>query len=257
MMSEKSFENKTIFILGATSGIGYYLAKHYAKLGANLIIAGRSDQKLHMVHNEIKSATGSIKTEKIDVCDENYVAGAFKNINNWLQNQNSKMDIAINCAGLVKNGEIDTMTNSDFKQMINTNLYGVWLCMKEEIALMKPHKNGSIINIASNIGLHSIRPLMGGYGATKAALTILSQTSALEVLPFNLRVHTLSPGPFDTKLSYRSGEDKKMRDIRIFNSNPSKRVGTLLEIAETIKWLSQSPHYLVGQDIIIDGGASL
>lgn len=256
-MHKSSFDNNTIFILGATSGLGYYLAKHFANLGANLILCGRSKEKLQSIRDELQHMVGTVSIEKMDICDELDVAETFKRIASHLKSQHTKIDLAINCAGIVKIGEMDALSNADFKQMIDTNLYGIWLCMKEEIALMKLHKSGTIINISSNIGLHSIRPLMGGYAATKAALTILSRSAALEVLPYNLRIHTLSPGPFDTNLSYRPGEDKEMRDARIFNSNPSKRVGTLAEMAETIKWLYKSPEYLVGQDIVIDGGASL
>jgi NAD(P)-dependent dehydrogenase (short-subunit alcohol dehydrogenase family) len=123
---------------------------------------------------------------------------------------------------------------------------------------MKMAGGGVIINIGSNVGARIVRPTMGAYAASKAAVSSLTRTAALESIPHGVRINCLCPGPVDTPLSMRPGEDRAARDERIAATNPSKRVASTSEIAATALWLaSDSASYIVGQDVIIDGGASI
>lgn len=252
-MNSSKYEDKKILITGGGSGLGQYLTTMFAKQHAEIFIAGRNEAKLHETAEQSKADQDKLHIIPVDIQDETSVAVMFEII----KSKTDKLDLAINNAGIVQVANIDEMPSDLFQRMMGTNLYGAWLCMKHELQIMKMRKQGTIINIAANIGTHTIKPSMGAYGATKAALTVLTKTAALEALPFNVRVHSISPGPLDTDLSYRKGEDRTARDTRIAAANPSKRVGTLREIYETISWLYTSPAYLVGQDIIVDGGASL
>lgn len=252
-MESRNFTGQTLLITGAGSGLGQHLALDFSALGAQVILAGRDKEKLQFTAGEIEKCHGVAHIISVDVQDESSVRAMMK----ALTDISPKLDLAINAAGVVRAGNIEDTSSEDFILMMRTNFYGVWLCMKEQLSLMKKQSHGTIINISANIGTHTIRPGLGGYGATKAALTVLTKTAALEALPFHVRVHSISPGPLDTHLSYRKGEDKAARDERIHTTNPSGRVGTLAEVSKTIQWLCTSPEYLVGQDIIIDGGASL
>ncbi|WP_279238307.1 SDR family NAD(P)-dependent oxidoreductase [Agrobacterium tumefaciens] len=103
----------------------------------------------------------------------------------------------------------------------------------------------------------SFVPRLGAYAASKAAVSTLSRTAALESVSHGVRINCLCPGPVDTPLSMRPGEDRAARDARVTATNPSRRVASTDEIAAAALWLaSDSASYVVGQDIVIDGGAS-
>jgi len=144
-----------------------------------------------------------------------------------------------------------------FTRLFDVNVTGLLLSMKHEIRAMKATGGGVIINIGSNIGARLVRPTMGAYAASKAAVSSLTRTAALEAISHGIRINCLCPGPVDTPLSIRPGEDRAARDARVAATNPSKRVATTTEIAAAELWLaSADADYIVGQDIVIDGGAS-
>lgn len=252
-MIKNSKEIRSALIVGASSGLGKRIAIDYSQNGYHVHLVGRNESALNEILLNIQSSGGTGSVICADIRNSQEVANAIQTI----LAITPTLDVAINCAGVVRTGAIDEMSDDDFELMLQTNLTGIWHCMKHELKQMKQQKSGTIINISANIGMHTIRPMMSGYGASKAALTVLTQTAALEVLPFNVKVHAISPGPLDTALSYRPGEDQAARDSRIASTNPSKRVGNLVEVSSVCLWLSTCPSYLVGQDIIIDGGASL
>ncbi len=141
---------------------------------------------------------------------------------------------------------------------MSVNTFGLWLSMKHEIRAMKEGSGGVTVNIGSNVGAKLVRSGMGAYAASKAAVSSLTRTAALEALPFGIRINCVCPGPVDTPMSLRPGEDRATRDQRIALTNPSKLVAYPEEIAATVAWLaSTAADYVVGQDIVIDGGASV
>lgn len=242
---------KTVLIIGAGSGVGQQIAIDFANQGAICLLVGRDETNLAKTQALI--AHGQTDIIPTDIRQET----AVKTMMDKIIAKHVTLDIAINCAGVVRTGLINEMVTADFDLMLDTNVKGIWLAMKYQLIQMKKQYSGTIINISANIGIHQIRPELGGYAASKAALTVLTKTAALEALDFNVRVHAISPGPLDTPLSYRFREDKIARDKRISQTNPSKRVGRLEEISQIAQWLYTSPDYMVGQDIVVDGGASI
>ncbi|MBF2716907.1 SDR family oxidoreductase [Agrobacterium vitis] len=248
-MSDFDFSGKTVVITGAGSGIGRSIALGFAKAGAKTVIAGRQLSNLEETACMIRDAGGDTLTVATDVTDEASVRA--------LMERTGPLHIAVNAAGIVAGGLIDDMEAEAFARIFNSNVTGLWLCMKHEIRAMKMTGGGAIVNIGSNVGARIVRPTMGAYAASKAAVSSLTRTAALEAIPHGIRINCLCPGPVDTPLSMRPGEDRAARDERIATTNPSKRVASTSEIAATALWLaSDSASYIVGQDIIIDGGAS-
>ncbi|WP_271636472.1 SDR family oxidoreductase [Solicola gregarius] len=138
-----------------------------------------------------------------------------------------------------------------------TNVVGVHAAMRHEIALMRK-EGGAIVNVSSNIGPHTSRPGFGAYGASKAALSALTRTAALDHAAEGIRINAISPGPSDTSMSYRPGENEADRDARMKELNPSGRVASLSEIVAAVRYLTSADSaYVVGADLVIDGGASV
>lgn len=254
-MSATRLDGKTALVTGAGSGIGRHIALALAAQGAYVVLAGRQLSALHQSVGDIQRSGGQGVAITTDVSDEASVEALLKQA----VAETGRLDIAVNAAGVLRTGAVDDFSVEDFQTVLATNILGTWLCLKHEIGVMKRQgSGGTIINIASNVGYHMTRPGTAAYAASKAAVAVLTKTAALEVIDSGIRVNCISPGPVDTAMSYRAGEDRDARNARIATSNPSKRVAALAEIEQVILWLcSEGAAYIVGHDLVIDGGASL
>lgn len=257
MSHSQRLAGKVALVTGAGSGLGQAIALALAQQGAVLVLSGRRLAELNETGQAISKAGGRFLAIPTDITDETAVQSLLEQaITHY-----SKIDIAINCAGIFKMGAVHEMPLESFSQVLTSNTIGTWLCMKHEIVAMKKQGSGIIINISSNIGYHSVLSGASAYAASKAAVTVLTQTAALEALEaleYGIRINAISPGPTDTSMSYRPDEDKVARDARYFINNPSKRVAKLSEIASAVLWLcGDDSAYMIGQDLVIDGGASV
>lgn len=254
-MNAISLHGKNVLITGAGSGIGRQVSVALAAAGARVVLAGRRIPELERTGAEIQQIGGEWLAVGCDVTDETSVRALLDDALAGRQ----RLDIAVNCAGLFRMGNVDEIEFDTFNEILQTNTLGTWLCMKHEILAMKRQGGGGIIvNIASNIGLHLTRPGTGAYAASKAAAAVLTRTAALEAIASGIRINSVSPGPVDTAMSYRAGEDRATRDARIAAANPSKRVARLDEVSSAVLWLcSEGAAYAVGHDLVVDGGASI
>jgi NAD(P)-dependent dehydrogenase (short-subunit alcohol dehydrogenase family) len=253
-MNAGSHIGKNALVTGAGSGIGRHVAIALGAEGARVVLAGRRASELRLTGAEIENRGGSYLVVPTDITNEADVTALLVEA---LAGQ-ERLDIAVNGAGVFRVGAIDEMELDSFHQLLATNTIGTWLCLKHEIQAMKRQGRGVIVNIASNIGDHLTRPGTGAYAASKAAVSVLTRTAALEAIGHGIRINCISPGPVDTSMSYRSGEDKAARDARIASTNPSRRVAKLDEVSSAVLWLcGDGAGYVVGQDLVIDGGASI
>lgn len=249
-MANLEFCGKTALITGAGSGIGRSIAIAFASAGARVVLAGRRLEELEESARLIREGSGEALAVPADVTDERSVGA--------LVDQVGPLHVAVNAAGIVPGGAVDEMEAEAFARVFDVNVTGLWLSMKHEVRVMKATGGGAIVNIGSNIGARIVRPSMGAYAASKAAVSSLTRTAALEAIPHGVRINCLCPGPVDTPLSIRPGEDRAARDARVAATNPSNRVATTDEVAAAALWLaSATASYIVGQDIVIDGGASV
>lgn len=239
-----------VLVTGAGGGIGGSIAQAFALLGESVHVVGRQAAPLERLVDVITRQGGQAHAHVVDVTNDAEVKDMIASLD--------RLDVAVNAAGAFAAGPLDEMPPDDFERMFTVNVMGTWTCMRHEMARMKLGGGGRIINIGSNIGARMVRPTLGAYAASKAAVSSLGRTAALEGIAYGVRVNTICPGPVDTAMSMRPGEDEQARDERIAATNPSGRVATREEIAATALWLaSPSASYVVGQDIVIDGGASI
>ncbi|PWJ84572.1 NAD(P)-dependent dehydrogenase (short-subunit alcohol dehydrogenase family) [Pseudaminobacter salicylatoxidans] len=244
-----AFSGRTALITGAGSGIGRSIAIAFSQAGARTVVAGRRLPELEETVRMIGTAGGEAVAIAADVANERSVSELIRDA--------GPLHLAVNAAGIVQGGSLDDMNAEAFERVFDVNVTGLWLAMKHEIRAMKASGGGAIVNIGSNIGARIVRPGMGAYAASKAAVSSLTRTAALEAVEHGIRINCLCPGPTDTPLSMRPGEDRAARDARVAATNPSKRVAATDEIAAATLWLaSDEAAYIVGQDIVIDGGAS-
>jgi NAD(P)-dependent dehydrogenase (short-subunit alcohol dehydrogenase family) len=248
------FAGRVVLVTGGGSGIGRHAARAFAREGATVVVGGRSEASLRETVELIVGEGGTASAVIADVTRSQEVARLIA----VAVERHGALHVAVNNAGMrgvvAPAAELD---DDGWREVIETNLTGLWLSMKHEIAHMRTHGGGTIVNISSNVGAHLRVPGLGAYAAAKAGVSALTRTAAREYIGNGIRINAVSPGPSDTAMSLRSGESAADRAARLSKTSPIGRVGLLDEIVSAILWLaSPESSYVVGHDLVIDGGAS-
>jgi NAD(P)-dependent dehydrogenase (short-subunit alcohol dehydrogenase family) len=247
------FENQVVLVTGGGSGIGRATALAFAAEGATVAVAGRSLEPLAQTVKLVEEAGGTASAVTADVSREDDVAAMVETV----VQRHGGLHVAFNNAGVFVPGGVADLSVAEWSRAVEINLTGVWLSMKHEIAHLRAHGGGAIVNTASNLGAHGRRPGLSAYVATKAAVSALTRNAAREHIADGIRINAISPGPVDTSMSLLPGETPADRAHRMRDALPIGRVGTLDEIASAVLWLaSPESGFTVGHDLVLDGGAA-
>jgi NAD(P)-dependent dehydrogenase (short-subunit alcohol dehydrogenase family) len=247
------FDGKVVLVTGGGSGIGRATALAFATEGATVAVAGRSPEPLAETVKLIEEAGGTASAVTADVAREDDVVAMIDAV----VGRHGGLDVAFNNAGVFVPGGVADLSVADWSRAMDANLTGTWLSMKHEIAHMRAHGGGAIVNTASSLGAHSRRAGISAYVATKAAVSALTRNAAREHIADGIRVNAISPGPVDTPMSMLPGETETGRADRLRTALPIGRVGTLAEITSAVLWLaSDESGFTVGHDLVLDGGAT-
>jgi len=145
-------------------------------------------------------------------------------------------------------------TAENYSATFESNVLGMLFCLKHELRVMLAQGSGAVVNVSSVAGLIGVAGA-SIYSASKHAVEGLTKSAALEVAAAGVRVNSVSPGPVDTDMFTRFTGNNPESKAAMLANNPSKRAGTVDEIAETILFLaSNKARYLTGQSISVDGG---
>ncbi|HEY3466890.1 MAG TPA: glucose 1-dehydrogenase [Amycolatopsis sp.] len=245
------FAGKVVLVTGGSSGIGRETAKAFAAEGATVVVAGRDEQRLATA---VKEIGGDASAVTVEVTDSASVARMVETV----VARHGGLNVAVNNAGILGSPAAAADLDEDgFGAVLTTNVTGTWLCLKHEVAHMRAHGGGAIVNIASNIGAHGRLPRMAAYAASKAAVSALTRTAARDHIAEGIRINAVSPGATDTKMSRRPGETDADRAERLKGAIPLGRVGATAEVAAAVLWLaSDEAAFTVGHDLVVDGGAT-
>ena len=236
--------NKTVFITGATSGIGRACAEKFAENNFNIIITGRRNELLEEVKKEIeKKYTIDVTTLCFDVQNK---TGVFDAINN-LPNDKKNIDILINNAGLALGRDaFDEADITDWEAMMSTNVNGLLYVSRALIEHLKKSK-GHIINIGSIAG-KEVYENGNGYCASKFAVDAISKSMRIDLLKFGIKVTSINPGAVETEFSIvRFKGDKTKADATYKGLTPL----TANDIAETIYYCATLPTHVCINDLTI------
>jgi NAD(P)-dependent dehydrogenase (short-subunit alcohol dehydrogenase family) len=245
------FAGKVVLVTGGGSGIGRATARAFAAEGATVVVAGRDERRLASAVREIGGDASAVTVDVTDSADVARMVGT-------VVARHGGLDVAFNNAGILgEPGPVADLGEDGFDAVIGTNLTGTWLCLKHEIAHMRAHGGGAIVNMASNIGAHGRLPRMAAYAASKAAVSVLTRTAARDHIADGVRINAVSPGATDTDMSLRPGETDADRAARLKDAIPLGRVGATAEVAAAVLWLaSDEAAFTVGHDLVVDGGAT-
>jgi NAD(P)-dependent dehydrogenase (short-subunit alcohol dehydrogenase family) len=242
---------KVAVITGGATGIGKSTALLLASKGIKVVISGRREAVGQKAIEEIRAQGGDAAFITADVDNETQVS----QIIGFAVKKYGRLDLAVNNAGI--SNETKTIGDSDpakFRAMLQTNVMGVYLCMKYEIQQMLKNGGGSIVNLASIAGLNGI-PYAGPYAATKHAVVGLTKSGALDYATQNIRINAVAPGAIKTDIIAGSIAQGQYDEATISAMHPIARMGNPEEIAHGIAWLlSDEASFVTGHILNIDGG---
>jgi NAD(P)-dependent dehydrogenase (short-subunit alcohol dehydrogenase family) len=250
-----NLSSKVVLVTGGTSGIGRAAALAFARLGAQVVVAGRREKEGAEVVAQIKAKSGNALFVKTDVTRESDLAELVtKTVDAY-----GRLDIAFNNAGVEGNFGLTTVeqTEAHYHHVFDANVKGVLFSMKHEIPAMLKVGGGVIINNASVLGSVAA-PGATVYTASKFAVVGLTKSAALEYAQKGIRINTVSPGPIQTEMFNRAfGTGDSDVKKAFLATLPIGRWGNAEEIADAVVWLSlPGASFVTGHDLVIDGGYS-
>ncbi|HEX6593900.1 MAG TPA: 3-oxoacyl-[acyl-carrier-protein] reductase [Bacillota bacterium] len=243
--------DKNALVTGASRGIGRAIALELASKGANVAInyAG-NEAKAEAVVEEVQELGVNAFKIQADVSDEASVKTMIKEVTK----QFGSLDILVNNAGITRDQLLMRMKETDFDDVINTNLKGTFLCMKAASRPMMKQKSGKIINVASIVGVTG-NPGQANYVAAKAGIIGLTKSAAKELAPRNILVNAVAPGFISTDMTDALSEEQKEQMLSLI---PLAKLGTPEDVAKVVRFLATSDSdYITGQTIHIDGGMAM
>ncbi|KAL3883096.1 hypothetical protein ACJMK2_029389 [Sinanodonta woodiana] len=248
-----SLAGKVALITGASSGIGAATAVLFSKLGASVALTGRKEENLKKVGDQCQKE-GNIKPFLIpgDLVKEEDT----KRILESTIKHFGRLNILVNCAGILELGSIETTSLEQYDRMFNTNVRSIYhLTM-----LAVPHlieTQGNIVNVSSVNGLRSF-PNVLAYNMSKSAVDQFTRCVALELAPKKVRVNCVNPGVTVTELQKRGGLNEEAYAKFLERSKETHalgRPGNPEEVASTIAFLaSDSASFITGVAVPVDGG---
>ena len=242
------FKDEVIYITGASAGIGFATAKLCLEQGATVVITGRNTDNLKRAESELQTISSNLIAHNLDVTDELAILDSLNEVYKLC----GKIDGLVNNAPSIHTGKIVDLSLSAWKTNFKANLDAVFLTTKTVLPWMIEAKKGSIVNIASVVGLKGVA-YMSAYGAAKAGLINFSKAAAIEAAPY-VRVNCLIPGAVLTPATERAIPDEAMMKATI-NSIPLKRIAEPIELAKPISFLlSSDSSFITGASLVVDGG---
>lgn len=241
-------KDKVAIVTGATGGIGKSIAINLATEGAAVVCNYQKSQaKAEEIVRAIQKANGTAVSMQGDV---KRLADMEKMAAEVLE-KFSRIDILVNNAGINRDELLLTMSEADWRDVLETNLYGAFHCTKAVAQQMMFQKSGRIINISSVAGERGGRG-QTNYAASKGGLNAFTRAVAVELAPKKITVNAIAPGVIETEMSQEVL--RRAKEI-VMSHIPLKRLGTCDEIAKMVVFLaSDDAAYITGQIFNVDGG---
>jgi len=247
-MMSKPLSGQVALVTGASRGIGRSIALNLAGLGANVVVNySGNETAAQEVVAEIQALGVEAVALKANVGKSEEAENLVKEAINTL----GRIDILVNNAGITRDNLIMRMKEEEFDSVIETNLKGVFNCLKAVTRPMMKQRYGRIINISSVVGVLG-NAGQANYVAAKAGVIGLTKSSARELASRGITVNCVAPGFIDTDMTKELSEDLRSKLIADI---PLARLGEPEEIAKVVAFLaSDSASYMTGQTLHVDGG---
>ena len=241
------FDGKIALVTGAARGIGQATALKLAAGGADIALCDLQKEWIAETEAKVKALGRRAESFAMNVANSADVTRAVGEVEKAF----GRIDVLVNNAGITKDGLLMRMSEEDWDDVLDINLKGTFLCTKAVSRIMMKQRSGSIVNVASIIGLIG-NAGQCNYSASKAGVIALTKSVAKELAPRNIRANAVAPGFISTKMTDNLPEEiqKKMLD-----NIPLKRFGTPDDVANVIVFLAgDEAAYVSGQVLTVCGG---
>jgi len=246
----KLLSDRIVWITGASGAIGASIAERACTEGAQVILSGRTIEKLEMLTNKLVSDGYSACALLTDVTDQQSIKTAFGQILSRFQ----RIDCLVNSTSVSAFGSFLDLSDETWLEVIDTKLLGYMRCMRAVLPQMKSQGSGSIVNISGRSGRQPTSTHLPG-ACANAAINVLDKGLADSMIDFGVRINTISPGPivserFEKLQSMTTG--LAGQQVQQF-----KQAGTPEDVANATVWLlSDQAKHITGTVMAVDGGAT-
>ncbi|HWS80768.1 MAG TPA: 3-oxoacyl-[acyl-carrier-protein] reductase [Rubrobacter sp.] len=244
-------ESRVAVVTGGGRGIGRAVAVRLAREGANVAISYRSnDVAAEEVAEEVRAAGAKCEIFKGDVASPEDVDALFKGVGEAF----GPVEILVNNAGLTRDNLMMRMKESEFDEVLTTNLKGTYLCTRAALRPMIRARWGRIVNVSSVVGLVG-NAGQANYAASKAGIIGFTKSVAREVAQRGITANVVAPGYVETELTRSLSEEIK---DQIRDQVPAGRFAEAEEVAEVVAFLAgEGAGYITGQTVAVDGGMTM
>lgn len=257
----ENFQDKVLFVTGAASGMGRAVAVRFGSLGCKVAVAARRPAAAEETVKMVEEAGGKAIFVPCDVADEESVKTAIETTVATF----GSLDFAFNNAGCGADGvhipfaPLTDVTEGDWLKVINTNLTGMFHCLKYELIQMNKQGSGAIVNTASIGGL-KMAPGFGAYGPSKAGVIAITQTAAVENAKAGIRVNVICPGPTEGTNLMSDSVAAGAQDTAFLMANviPNGKLGTTKNVSDAVVFLcSDMSEHITGCALPVCGGMQM
>ncbi len=257
----EEFKDKVLFVTGAASGMGRAVAVRFGSLGCKVAVAARRPDAGAETVRMVEEAGGEAMFVACDVADDASVKAAI----DATVAAYGHLDFAFNNAGCGADGvhipfvSLTDVTEEDWDKVIDTNLKGVFHCLKYELLQMQKQGSGAIVNTASIGGL-KMAPMFGAYGPSKAGVIAITQTAAVENAKAGIRVNVICPGPTEGTNLMADSVAAGSQDTAFLVEHviPMGKLGTTQDVADSVVYLcSNLSGHVTGMALPVCGGMQM
>jgi 3-oxoacyl-[acyl-carrier protein] reductase len=237
-------------VTGAGRGIGFAIARRLAEEGADIVCTDRTDDLAEAGAARLRETGRRVLAVGMDVSDSAAVANAFEKV----AGEFGAPVILVNNAGITRDQLLLRMKDEDWDIVLDVNLKGAFLCIREAARGMMRARFGRIVNVSSIVGLGGA-VAQANYAASKAGLIGLTKTVAKEFGSRGITCNAVAPGFIQTEMTESLPEEFRKWAIE---TAPAKRLGTVEDVAGTVSFLcSDEAAFVTGQTLVVDGGLTL
>jgi dihydroanticapsin dehydrogenase len=254
MTNRERYKDKVVVVTGGASGIGKAIATQFAREAATVVVADRQIENDIEIAPWAQELPGNVLFQKTDITDEAQIARHF----DFVKERFGALDVLVNNAASFILRSVDA-TVEDWTRILQVNIIGTALCSQYASEMMKPLKQGSIVNISSISGFVAQSNQMT-YNATKAAIVAMTRCMALDLSPYKIRVNCVAPGYTLTPQVRRdielNGMTVKQAQKEWGGRHILKRMAEPDEIAPAVLFLAsdEEASFITGETLMVDGG---
>jgi 3-oxoacyl-[acyl-carrier protein] reductase len=241
------FQGKTAIVTGSARGIGQAIALDLASKGADLVICDVKAEWLGETAAALQEIGAKVTCKELDVTS----TAACQTVFNEIAEENGRIDILVNNAGITRDGLLMRMSEEDWDAVLTVNLKGTFNCTKAVTRTMMKQRSGSIINIASVVGIMG-NAGQANYAASKGGVIAFTKSVAKELASRNIRANAVAPGFISSKMTDALSDEVRQK---MLDAIPLNSFGTPQDVANAVAFLAgDQSSYITGMVISVNGG---